>query len=161
MPGYYLVQTECFELPISCPRKPLSKRLSNALQLTQNGSSLCCPCSSPLMPNKNDLPSGSIKPTKTQASCSRDAMATIRCTLNALRFAWLLSGAHRMLRSLIFWSAKTIVETTRQRTAIDLKLIITVLPFTRPLMPNQNEWSGESIKQNTQASCSRVATVTI
>ena len=50
--------------------------------------------------------------------CSSICLATIWCTLNA-------SNTHLL-------SAKTIVETIQQRTAIDPKRIITVLPIYKP-----------------------------
>ena len=132
LPGYYLVHLQCLELLICCPRTPLSKRLSNARQLTQNGSSLLWyPFTSLLMPNKQNLQGRSIK-QNTQVSWSRAAIATSWCILHALPFAWRLFGAHRMLKTRICLSAKTIVETTQQRTAIDTKLIITVLPLFKP-----------------------------
>ena len=66
--GYYLVRTECSKICLAtmwCTlnasnssfvcEKPLAKQPSNALQLTQNGSSLCYPFTCPLMPNKNEL----------------------------------------------------------------------------------------------------------
>ena len=59
-------------------------------------------------------------------------MAIIWCTLNALAFAWLLFDAHCMFRTPNVLSEKAIVETTQQRTAIDPKRIITVLPLFNP-----------------------------
>ena len=153
--GLSLVYTECSSICVAAiwctlhvPKvsfvvreNHFSKRLSNALQLTQNGSSLCYHFSSPLMQNKNELP-GRLINQNTQASCSHVAMANIWCTLNAVVFAWLLFGAHSMLRTLNLLSAKTIAEITQQHTAIDPKRIITVLLVSSPLMPNQNDLPG-------------------
>ena len=79
--------------------------------------------------------------------CPTICLATIWCTLN--------------VRTLNLLYARLIVETIQQRTAIDPKRIITVLSFTSPLMPNKNELPGGSLKQYTDASCSRVAMATI
>ena len=80
------------------------------------------------MQNKDELP-GMSRKQNAQAACSRNAIAIIGCTLNDLKFAWLLFGAHRMLRTPNFFSANTIVKTTQQSTAIDAKRIVTVLPL--------------------------------
>ena len=153
------VHTECFEFIICCPRKPLPKRLSKALQLTQNGSSLCYSSSSPLMPNKNDLPGKSIK-QNTKASCSRVAMPTIWCILNAQTFAWLLFGAHWMLECFeleISCPRKPLSKRLSNALQLTQNGSSLCYPFASPRMQNKNALLAGSIKQNARASCSRDA----
>ena len=93
-----------------------------------NGSSLCYHFTCPLMPNKNEFPEGFNKPKYESlilpqcyghylvyTGCSSICLATIWCTLHI--------GTPNLL------SAKTIVETTERRTAIDPKRIISLLPL--------------------------------
>ena len=203
MPGYYLVHIGCFKLPILCPRKPSSKQHSNVLQLTPNGPSMCYPFSSPRMSNKKELPGGSIKQS-AQASCSRVAMATIWCILNALacgiqsassyclwkrynftaslgafgfeyylvytesRVYWMLKHlpgyylVHSERFELPIWCQRK-PSSKQHSNVLQLTHIGSSMcyPFSSPLKSNEKELLRGSIKQSTQASCSRVAMATI
>ena len=90
---------------------------------------------------------------------SRAALATIWFILNAQAFAWLLYGAHWVLRTPNLLSAKN-VETIQQRIATVTKRIITVLPIYKPA-DAKSAWHVKGLKQNMQASCSRVVMATM
>ena len=86
------------------------------------------------MPNKKELPRGSIKQS-TQAACTRIVwLLYLVCTLNALVLACVLLGAlgllwcwsvyclaHTVGCELQMFDQEAIVETTNERTAIDSK----------------------------------------
>ena len=113
----------------------------NARQLIHNESSLRYPVSSSLIPNNEELPRGSIKQS-TQAACTRIVwLLYLVSTLSALVLACVLRGAlgllwcwsvyclaHTVGCELRKFDQEAIVETTNERTAIDSKRIITVLP---------------------------------
>ena len=120
-------------------RKQLSKRFSRALQLIQNGSSLCYPAQA--------------RWRQIRMNCQGNQQSKIRKP-HALALLWLLSGvcwmlecppndllccAHWMLRTYNLMSAKTIGETTQQRITIDPKNGSSpCYPFSNPRMPNTN-----------------------
>ena len=86
------------------------------------------------MPNKKELPRGSIKQS-TQAACTRIVwLLYLVCTLNALVLACVLLGAlgllwcwsvyclaHTVNCELQMLDQEAIVETINERTAIDSK----------------------------------------
>ena len=142
--GYYLVYTEYSSICLAtiwCTQNASNSEMFCPRRLCRNHSSAQdnCPktdhhCATLFQVRGCNIKKScqGINKQNTQASCSRAAMATIWCTLNALIFAWLLSGPHWMLEAPRLLSVKTIVQTIQQRIAIHPTRIITVLPLFKP-----------------------------